>query len=159
MPIYFVKTINYIKSLIDLYHEIFTKDQSPFDGNKFYMNSPKGWDRLRSYFWTKHVDVGNLDYYRNYFGKATVKGRLWRAIAFPPQMRPFYDLFDFYMKPKHIKFLQSLRNKNTKCSCRITATRFAQEFPETNIEPNDSYDGRWLYLYAFDLTGDKNLEV
>ena len=150
--------INFIKDLVVLFNEIYIQDSSSFDIKKIYMSYNKGWDRLRGYFWNKHVDIKKLDHYRNYFGKATIKGRIWRSIAFPAPMRPGYDLFGFYMKPKHIKFLQTLNNDTNSSSGRAVAKKFSKKFPETNIDSSCQYDGRWLCLYAYELTGDPHLE-
>lgn len=148
----------YGTKLYSFIDEIFFQD-SKFVQDKFHLNSDKGWDRLRAYFWTQSMSTAKMDECRDYFGKASRVGRLWRSIAFPPQMRPFYDLFSFYMTQEHIEFLQSLRNDKKSSSCRVVATEFSKKFPETKITEACIYDGRWLCLYAFDLTGDKNLEV
>lgn len=151
-----ILAVDKIKSLKNWIVEIFVAKSSSFQHDKIYMSSNRGWDRLRAYFWEKNVDIKDLDFYRNYFGKASVKARLWRKIAFPPAMRPFYDLFSFYMKPEHIEFLKKEKPNST---CRAISTKFSEKFPNTKIEADDYYDGRWLCLYAFDLTGDSNLEA
>ena len=140
------------------YYEIFIQNSTSFDSNKFYLNSPPGLNRLKAYFWTVIVSSKTMQDWRDKFGKATPLARLWRKIAFPPQMRPGYDFFDFYLNRKHINFLRTLRNHKKSSSQRYIATAFAERFSKTNVQPESQYDGRWLCLYVYDLTGDSNFQ-
>lgn len=145
-----------IKTLSNFYNEIF-KSPITIDTEKFHMSSEPGLNRLKDYFWTKKCSMETMEKWRD-LGGASPLGIFWRGLAFSPKMRPFYDLFDFYMTKKQIKFIQSLRNENSSITNRALATAFRREFPKSNIEESCAYDGRWLSLYAYELTGDKNLD-
>lgn len=119
----------------------------------FYFLSKSGIDRVRAYLWSNIKDYDN---YRS-FGGATRLGRMWRKIAFPPQMRPGYDFFDFTMNQNHINFIAKLRSNGRLCTDRALSEHFSKTFPNTGIVCGDQYDGHWLGRYASDLTGDVSL--
>ena len=132
---------------------LFIKGNFKFEESPFWVLANPGIDRIRAYFWS-HLDYAKA----RDFGGATRLGRTWRKLAFPPNMRPGYDFFNFYMNDTHIKFIKSCRNSKRLCTDRALSEAFKKAFPEVDIEPGDQYDGRWLGQYALDLTGIKEFD-
>lgn len=137
--------------------KIFSKETFPFPQSpeNFWLLSNPGVDRLRAYFWS-FFTLSRMDKCRD-FGGARRLGRLWRKFAFPPQMRPGYDFFNFYMNKEHILFIQSLRNDSKSCTNRYLSQKFKEKFRKTNVSRGCQYDGECLSRYAFELTKDERV--
>ena len=107
-------------------------------------------NKLKRFLWSKKILRNRLFKFRKFLGPTRI-GRFLRKLLLPPEYCYFHDFFNFYMNAEYANFIiyNTIKKRHT---ARALARVFKEEFPETDIIPNDQMDGMGLRNYV-EFTG------